>query len=154
MRSVVLILGWLATLPLVQPGELTAQKVLVNTDTDRLALQGYDPVAFFTQQRPVPGLAAITAEYGGALYRFSSAEHRTLFEQDPMKYEPAFGGYCAYAVSQGGIAPVDVTTFQFIEGRLVLNKNPEVLELFNRERDARYRKATANWPGIVERRGK
>jgi YHS domain-containing protein len=111
-------------------------------------------VAFFTRQRPVPGRADISAEYQGALYRFSSEEHRALFEQDPVKYAPAFGGYCAYAVSQGGIAPVDVTTFQLIEGRLVLNKNPEVLELFNRERDERYRKATANWPEIVERRGK
>jgi YHS domain-containing protein len=150
----VLMLGLLGGIPLAVPGELTAQKVLVNTDKDRLALQGYDPVAFFTRQRPVPGRADISAEYQGALYRFSSEEHRALFEQDPVKYAPAFGGYCAYAVSQGGIAPVDVTTFQLIEGRLVLNKNPEVLELFNRERDERYRKATANWPEIVERRGK
>lgn len=153
MRSVVLMLGLLGSLAVGLPGALPAQKVLVNTDKERLALQGYDPVAFFTQQRPVPGLPELTAEYRGARYRFSSAEHKALFEQDPLKYEPAFGGYCAYAVSQGGIAPVDVSTFQFIEGRLVLNKNPDVLELFNRERDERYRKATANWPEIVNRRG-
>jgi YHS domain-containing protein len=128
-------------------------KVLVNQDRSGLALQGYDPVAFFTQNRPVAGSPDITASHQGAIYRFSSIDNKKVFEQEPDKYAPAFGGYCAYAVSEGTTAPVDVTTFQILHGRLVLNKNHDILELFNQDREPRYQKAITNWPGIVEKKG-
>jgi YHS domain-containing protein len=128
-------------------------KVLVNKDPTGLALQGYDPVAFFTQKRPVAGSPDITASYQGATYHFSTIDNKKVFEQAPEEYAPAFGGFCAYAVSQGGTAPVDISTWQILHGRLVLNKNPDVARSFNQDREARYQKAVANWPGIVEKKG-
>ncbi|HEX9892762.1 MAG TPA: YHS domain-containing (seleno)protein [Gemmatimonadales bacterium] len=154
VASVLALTAAAAAFPARAQSTAPSTKVLVNTNQEGLALQGYDPVAFFTQNHPVVGLPEITAVHRGATYRFSSTEHRALFQQEPGKYEPAFGGFCAYAVSQGGTAPVDVSTFQILHGRLVLNKNPDVLELFNRDREERYRKAEANWPGIVEKKGR
>lgn len=136
-----------------QTGATAASRTLVNTDRSGLALQGYDPVAFFIQNRPVEGSAGFTSVVNGATYRFSSAEHKALFDQDPARYEPAFGGYCAYGVSQGGLFPVEVETFQILQGRLVLNKNMKVKEAFDRERQKRYDEAVARWPGLVEKKG-
>ncbi len=82
----------------------------VNVSSDgadqNLMLQGYDPVAYFTQSRAVPGDAKIKAESGGLTYRFATAEHRALFLANPKAYEPAYGGFCAngapYAIKAGG----------------------------------------------------
>lgn len=128
--------------------------VLVNSDKSGLALQGYDPVAFFTMNRPVAGSETITSILHGVTYRFSTAEHKALFDKDPARYEPAFGGYCAYGVSQGGLFPVEVETFQILNGRLVLNKNQRVKEAFDKDRDRLYRRAEAEWPKLVEKKGR
>lgn len=127
---------------------------LVNVDREGLALQGYDPVAFHTLGKAVPGRSDLAARFDGATYRFASAEHRTLFEGDPGRYAPAFGGYCAYGVSQGGLFPVDISTAQILDGRLVLNKNPRVRALFDRAPGERMRQADGEWPGLIRRHGK
>ncbi len=137
-----------------QAAPTQSDKALVNVDKEGLALQGYDPVAFFTMSHAMAGKAEITAVFRGATYRFASAENKALFEQDPAKYEPAFGGFCAYGVSQGGTYPVDISTFQILHGQLVLNKTPKVKELFDADREANYQKAITKWPGIVEKKGK
>src|SRR5256885_4932683 len=83
-------------------------KTLLNLDKTGVAIQGYDPVAFFTDNRPVKGKPEFPARHNGALYYFASKEHRELFEGDPAKYEPVFGGYCAYGVSRGKLVEIDV----------------------------------------------
>ena len=65
------------------------------------AIDGTDPVAYFTEGRPVAGDRGITHDWNGATWRFSSAENRDLFAASPEKYAPQYGGYCAWAVSQG-----------------------------------------------------
>src|SRR5579872_7514687 len=75
-------------------------KTLLNLDKTGVAIQGYDPVAFFTDHKPVKGKPEIPAQHDGAVYYFASKEHRDLFKKDPSKYEPVFGGYCAYGVSK------------------------------------------------------
>ena len=65
----------------------------VNATTTDLALRGYDPVSYFTDGAPTPGEIDITAEHQGAIYRFASAEHKAMFEADPAKYAPQYGGY-------------------------------------------------------------
>ena len=72
--------------------------------TNGVAIHGYDPVAYFTMSKPVEGDAAITSVLEGATFRFASAEHKALFDSDPEKYAPKYGGYCAYAVSKGATA--------------------------------------------------
>ena len=129
-------------------------KELVNVDSAGLALQGYDPVAFFADGKAVPGKADLTAMYQGATYRFSTEQHKAAFNQDPAHYAPAYGGFCAYAVSQDHTAPVEIDTWQILNGRLLLNYNLKVKRMFDAERDANVKKADSNWPNLVEKQGK
>lgn len=135
------------------PGQAAA-KTLVNVDRQGLAVQGYDPVAFHTQRAALKGDPAITVIHLGATYRFASAANKVAFEADPARYAPAYGGYCAYGVSQGGLFPVDITTAQILDGRLILNKTPQVRELFDRDPRGRIRLAEKEWPDLVAKHGK
>src|SRR6266498_958721 len=81
-------------------------KTLLNLDKTGVAIQGYDPVAFFADNKPVKGKPEFPARHNGALYYFASKEHRELFKSDPAKYEPAFGGYCAYGLSKGKLVEI------------------------------------------------
>src|SRR5262249_35166692 len=81
-------------------------KVLVLKDREGIAIEGYDPVAYFTDNKPVKGNPKLQSEYEGAKYFFASAEHKTAFDADPAKYAPAYGGYCGYAASIDRLSPV------------------------------------------------
>src|SRR5262245_48919254 len=113
------------------------------------AIDGYDPVAFFTDSKPVHGSPSITATHEGAVYFFATEEHRKLFERNPDKYVPQYGGFCAYAVSQGKLAPVDISTWQVRDGKLYLNFDHDVLQKFNADFDGYVVQADRNWPGLV-----
>ena len=128
-------------------------KTLVNVDRKGLALQGYDPVAFFTQSRPVKGLAQFESTYNGARYLFVSAEDKALFDANPAKYEPQFGGFCAYGASQGHTAPIKIEAWQIVNGRLLMQYDLGVKEEFNKDQQGNLQKADKNWPGIVAKKG-
>jgi YHS domain-containing protein len=128
---------------------------LVNVaGASKIAVSGYDPVAFFTDGKPVSGSPSITAVYQGATYFFASEEHKQLFMRDPGKYAPQYGGFCAYAVSRDALAPVDIRTWQVRDGKLYLNFNSDVLEKFNADFGGNVAKADENWPGLVRKNGK
>jgi YHS domain-containing protein len=135
-------------------GATAYAKDLVNVDPAGLALQGYDPVAFFSDGKAVSGKADLTALYQGATYRFATEQHQATFNQDPARYAPAFGGFCAYAVSQGHTAPVEIDTWQILDGRLLLNYNLKVKGMFDADRQANVKKADSNWPNLVEKQGR
>ena len=127
---------------------------LVNVaGASKIALNGYDPVAFFADGKPVNGSPAITAEHKGATYLFATEEHKKMFAQSPEKFAPQFGGYCAYGVAVGHLFPIDINTWQVRSGKLYLNLNPAVLKEFNADFDGNLGKATANWPGLVKTNG-
>lgn len=130
------------------------EKRLVNTDRAGLALEGHDPVAYFTLGRPTKGLAQHEAVYEGARYWFASPQNRETFERDPAHYAPAFGGYCGYAASIDKVSPVNVEIFQIIEDRLVLQHTPKAYALFNKDAPANLAQADANWPGLVACKGR
>jgi len=142
----------LAFLALVAPA--VAAKDLVNTDDQGLALEGYDPVAFHTQQAAVMGDGGITSTFRGASYRFASTEHKTMFDATPEKYVPVYGGFCAMGVAMGQLYPVEINTWQLVDGRLIFNKNRDVREMFDANREANLARADANWPKLVEAKGK
>lgn len=129
-------------------------KSLVNVDKNGVGLQGYDPVAYFTQNRPVQGNPQIQSTYNGVKYYFASQEDKKTFDANPSKYEPQFGGYCAYAASQGHTAPIQVGAFQIVDGRLLLQYSQSVQEKFNKDTQGNLKKADANWPGLVDKYGK
>jgi len=126
----------------------------VNVDGKGVALKGYDPVAYFTDNRPVKGKPAFAASHNGATYHFSSAEHQAMFEADPEKYAPQFGGFCAFAVSKGSVAPIDPAAFQIYDGHLLLQNSSYVLKLFNKDKEGNYKAAVANWPKIEASKGR
>ena len=127
---------------------------LLNIDKNAVAIQGYDPVAFFTDSKPVKGKPELGLRRDGALYYFASKQHRDLFMSDPAKYEPVFGGYCAYGVSKGKLVEIDVDAFQIVNGRLLLQYSKGVRDDFNKDTKGNLAKAEANWPGLVEKKGK
>ena len=129
-------------------------KTLLNLDKQGIAIQGYDPVAFFTQNRPVKGRPEFESKYNGARYLFASAEDKSTFDANPAKYEPQFGGFCAYAASKNRTAPVKIEAFQIVNGRLLMQYDLDIRKEFNKDAPGNLQKADKNWPGIVQKEGK
>ena len=128
------------------------QKHLVNKTRDGVALQGYDPVAYFTESKPVKGSPSFQSEYGGARYHFANADHQRMFAAAPDKYVPAFGAYCGYAASINRLSPISPEWFQVIDGRLILQHNRKAWDKWNADLAGNLEKADANWPKLVERK--
>ncbi len=129
-------------------------KTLVNVDKTGLGLKGYDPVGYFIENRPVMGNPQFTSFYNGVRYQFASPANKAAFDANPGKYEPQFGGFCAYAASEGKTAKIEPDAFEVLNGRLLLQYDKDVREMFNKDPQGRLKKADNNWPGLVEKLGK
>jgi YHS domain-containing protein len=132
----------------------TSSKILVNVDDSGVAIQGYDPVAFFTDGKPVKGDQKFLVKHEGAIYFFTSKEHKDLFKADPAKYTPEFGGYCAYGVSRNKLVEIDVDAFQIVDGKLLLQYSKGIRDDFNEDAKGNLAKANTNWTGLVAKKGK
>jgi len=113
------------------------------------AIRGTDPVAYFTEGRPVDGARRITHDWNGATWHFASEENRALFAADPERYAPAFGGYCAWAAARGYIAATRPEAWSVYEGRLYLNANLNVRAQWEAELPTIIAEGEANWPAIL-----
>lgn len=151
--TVLSLLAALAVSGVALAGQTTDHKILVLKNKDGAAILGYDSVAYFTDQKPVKGDAKLKSNYEGADYYFASAEHKMLFDANPAKYAPAYGGYCGYAASIDRLSPISPEWYQIVDGRLVLQHNKKAYDLFNKELAANVEKADGNWPGLVARNG-
>ena len=129
-------------------------KPFVNVNNEGVILDGYDPVSFFTDNKPVKGDAQFQFTHDGAIYYFASKEHADLFKANPEKYKPQFGGYCAYAVSLGRVAPIDVNTFSIVNNRLVLQHNERAVNGWNKDVQGNLQLADKYWPAVVAKGGK
>lgn len=125
---------------------------LVNLNEKGVIIEGYDPVAYFTDNKPVQGNEQHKFKYHGATYWFASAEHQEVFKSDPEKYLPQYGAFCGYAVSIGKLRPVDPTIYQIENGRLILQHTQEAYDLFNKDLKSSVVKADKNWPGLESTR--
>lgn len=94
-----------------------------NLDKDRLALQGYDPVSYFRDGGPLAGSDSLTVERDGAIYRFATEANQRDFRESPENYEPAFGGWCAWAMLEGDKVEIDPLSFRIFEGKLLVFYN-------------------------------
>lgn len=117
--------------------------------TSNLAIRGYDPVAYFLEDKAVEGRSSFEYEWKEATWRFSNAENMNLFTSNPEDYAPQYGGYCAYAVANGSTASVDPTQFTIIDGKLYLNYSRSVKQKWLVNTSDFIAKADQNWPGLL-----
>lgn len=117
-------------------------------EIDGLAIKGYDPVAYFTDKRPVAGSGAFTAIHDGATFHFVSAANRDAFVADPAKYAPQYGGFCAYGTARGYKAGIDPAAFTIVDGRLYLNYDTEVRPTWAEDIPGYLKKADTAWPEV------
>jgi YHS domain-containing protein len=129
-------------------------KFLNNVNQNGVILDGYDPVAFFTDSKPVKGNPAFAYKYEDAIYQFASQQHLDMFKGNPEKYKPQFGAWCAYAVSLGRTAPIDVKTFSIVNGRLVIQHNEKAVRGWNEDVQGNLKLADKYWPKVSANGGK
>ncbi len=112
---------------------------------DGIAINGTDPVAYFTQGRAVQGNQQYTYEWRGATWQFANAEHLAQFMKNPQAYVPQFGGFCAYGIAQGALVPTVPEAWSIVDGKLYLNYNATVQERWNQDIAGYIRQANVNW---------
>ncbi len=115
------------------------------------AVGGYDPVAYFTEGRPVPGSRRHTTTWKGATWRFASASNLALFTAEPARYAPSYGGHCSWAAAQGYTAKGDPQNWKIVDGRLFLNYDASIHRKWQADIPGFIATADRNWPGIVGR---
>ena len=111
----------------------------------KLALNGYDTVAYFREGKAKLGKAKYAAEWNGVTWRFSSEANRKRFEADPEKYQPEFGGLCSWSMSEGRLEVANPECFTIEMGRLYLHFNRRVQKQFEEELKKRVNVAHTNW---------
>ena len=117
----------------------------------KVAVGGHDAVAYFSEGRPVKGDRQFTLKHQGAEWRFVSAANRDAFAAAPDKYAPQYGGYCAWAVSQGYTASGDPQYWKIVDGKLYLNYDADVQKKWERDILGFIVKADHNWPAVLDR---
>ena len=125
-----------------------------NTEAN-LAIQGYDPVAYFTENKAIKGKKEFAVNADGIVYRFSSLNNKNLFLKNPTAYEPQYGGWCAYAMgSYGEKVSVDPETFKILDGKLYLfyhSWTNNTLTKWNKEESKLKASADKTWAGIFNK---
>lgn len=118
---------------------------------DGKAIRGYDVVAFFKEAKPVAGTDSLTYRYKGSDWLFASRDNLEAFKANPEKYEPQYGGYCAYGTSQGHKAPTETDTWTIVDDKLYFNYNMKVKNNWSKKREELIEKADMQWPLIKDK---
>jgi YHS domain-containing protein len=153
MKNLFILLGFSAFINVASAQNMTElRKQQFNVSKDDLAIKGYDPVAYFNLGKAVEGKKENTATVNGITYRFSTPQNRDLFKADPAKFEPQYGGWCAYAMGASG-EKVDINpgTFKIVNGKLFLFYHTWVnntLNKWNADESNLHTKADASWKTI------
>ncbi len=139
-----LILMWVASTPLYATNGM-------NIDSSNgLAIHGYDPVAYFTDSKPIKGKPAFTIDFKGNKWAFSNEKNKNSFLENPNAYIPQYGGHCAYAASKNAIANTDPFAWTIHNKKLFLNYSIGTRELWLKERDANIVAADGYWPTLLK----
>ena len=115
------------------------------------AVQGYDVVSYQTGKRPIRGNGHYVAVYDGTTYQFSSADNQKLFEENPEKYVPAYGGYCAFGASVGKKFIGDPEVWRIVDGKLYLNLDARIQAEWLKDVPGRIKSADTNWRNIKDK---
>jgi YHS domain-containing protein len=116
------------------------------------AVNGYDVVAYFTESKPVKGSEAFFVNWKNVKWLFASTENAALFQANPEKYAPQYGGYCAYGCSRGYKAKTSSNAWTIVNGKLYLNYDTGVRNIWDKDRQNFINKADSNWHVIKDSR--
>ncbi|KIC16062.1 YHS domain-containing (seleno)protein [Leisingera sp. ANG-Vp] len=128
-----------------------AAGVEINASSTGLAMQGYDPVAYFTDGAPTKGSYKITTVFNDATYRFASEEHKAAFEKNPEAYLPAYGGYCAFGTAMGFKFDGDPNHWKIVDNTLYLNLSADIQERWEGDIPGFVQNANVNWEDIADK---
>ncbi len=117
-------------------------------ETDGVAIDGYDPVAYMAEQKAVKGSAEFTSVHKGSVFHFKNAANRDTFVVNPEKFAPQYAGYCAFGVSRGYKAVTSPDAFTVVDGKLYLNYNLEVKTMWAKDTPGYIGKADGNWATV------
>lgn len=148
LRPVLFCLVMLALTAMPRTGYGSEAIVDINLTDDGLGVNGYDPVAYFADGAPTKGDGRFEYEYEGVTYRFASAENRQTFIANPQRYQPAYGGFCAYGVRTGRKFEIDPHSWRIVDGRLYLLLNPATKAIWELQRADNIEIADTIWPKI------
>jgi YHS domain-containing protein len=137
----------IAFLALVFSAAAYAQSIKF-TGKDGVAIKGYDPVAYFIQQKAVEGNDAYSFDWSGSKWKFISQNNLDSFKVAPEKYAPQYGGFCAYGTSENHLSPTDPKAFTIVNGKLYLNYNMDVKQLWIKDTTSRIKAADDYWPAL------
>jgi YHS domain-containing protein len=131
------------------PGPALAGGLINATFLGGTAIEGHDPVAYFTEGKPVEGSSAHTYQWKGATWKFWTKENRDAFAAAPQKFAPQYGGYCAWAVAQNSTAGIDPEAWRIVDGKLYLNYSTGIQDRWAKDIPGNIAKGDANWPEIT-----
>lgn len=127
----------------------SAQAASVFTGAEpSIAINGYDPVGYFTEGKPVKGSSAHKSNWSGTNWHFANAENKAKFDSAPAKYAPKYGGFCAYAMAQGSKASTVPEAFSIVDGALYLNYSLGVRSRWIPDQKKYIAQADKHWPNI------
>ncbi|MFV1442763.1 YHS domain-containing (seleno)protein [Phaeobacter sp. JH18-32] len=149
MNTVKSLLGGIALSVTLATSALAAG-VDVNASSTGLAMQGYDPVAYFNAGEPTKGSYKVTATFDDATYWFATEENKALFEASPEAYVPAYGGYCAFGAAMGFKFDGDPNEWKIVDNVLYLNLSKDIQERWSKDIPGFIEKADVNWKEIAD----
>jgi len=148
MKKLSIIL-FVALLSLPTFAQIAAKRAKEYNLENKVALQGYDPVAYFIQKKALKGKTALATTYEGVVYYFSTQANKEIFAKNPSQYEPQFGGWCAYAMgANADKVEINPETFKILDGKLYLFYNAyfnNTLKSWNKDEVNLKKKAEMNW---------
>lgn len=151
MRSLIIAFSVALASFAAAPAALADERPVYTGLIGNVGVSGYDVVSYFTDGRPVRGTTQFRTTHQGVEYRFASAEHLAAFQASPARYLPQYGGYCAWAVSQGYTASANPNNWRIVDGKLYLNYNTEIQQRWEQNIQGFIQSGNANWPSVLSR---
>ncbi len=116
-----------------------------------VAIKGYDTVAYFKQSKPVKGSDSFVTDWRGAKWKFASQKNLAAFKENPEKFAPQFGGYCAYGVAQGSTVKIEPDQWSVVDGKLYLNYDADVSKKWKKDQAKYIIDANKKFPDLIKK---
>jgi YHS domain-containing protein len=127
-------------------------KLSVNMSSQGVAIKGFDPVAYFTESKPVKGQADLHYTWMDSKWHFSCKENLEQFKMNPAKYAPQYKGYCAFALSRGDLADISPEAWEIVDGKLYLSFNLDIKNAWEQDKVNYIKKADRHWAEIEDKK--